>query len=204
MWKKQMFTICKTHLIQEVRSFILTCSKQRVMVDELVKISFGGDIMCSKDQSLAVYRKYGKYNYQDYFEGLKPLFDDSDYVLANLETPISDIQDYTCSSISFNTRSSILKSIKDCGISFLSTANNHCLDRGVEGIEETIKNLNNYGIDHSGTFLFKNESERFFIKDIKGIKFAFICCTYGTNSEHKGGNSGMESCSGGRFMVNCT
>ena len=156
------------------------------MAEELVKISFGGDIMCSQEQSSAVHNKFGEYDYRDYFKGLKSLFAHSDYVVANIETPISDKQEYTNSPINFNTPSLLLKAIKDCGINFLSTANNHCLDRGVEGINETINNLDKYGLDHSGTFLSKEGSDNIFIKEIKGIKFAFICCTYGTNSEHNG------------------
>ena len=154
--------------------------------NKYIKISFGGDIMCSKEQSLAVYNKYGKYNYHEYFEGLKPLFNDSDYVLANLETPITDNQEYSSSSINFNTPSSILEYIKECGIHFLSTANNHCLDRGVKGLEETITNLNKYGLEHSGTYETENDSETLFIKEINGVKLAIVCCTYGTNSEHNG------------------
>ena len=48
------------------------------------------------------------YAYESKIEkyGQLDLFEDSDYVIANLETPISDRQEYTSTSINFNTPSS--------------------------------------------------------------------------------------------------
>lgn len=152
---------------------------------KFVKITFGGDLMCLQEQNQAIMKKYGKYYYNDALSSLSELFDDSDYTIANLETPISDDQ-LSAEQICFNTPPNFLKAIKDCGIDFLSTANNHCLDRGIYGLKDTIAYLDKYGIEHSGTYLTKESSDSIFYKEINGLRIAIICCTFGTNSEHNG------------------
>ena len=154
--------------------------------NNIIKITIGGDIMSLKEQNEAIQRKYGEYDYRDYLVGIKSILESSDYCIANLETPICDSKPYTDSDYIFNTPSSILDAIKNVGFDFLSTANNHCLDRGYEGIRETIEALDNRGLHHSGTFINNNEDQRFFLINIKGVTFALVCFTYGTNSEHNG------------------
>jgi poly-gamma-glutamate synthesis protein (capsule biosynthesis protein) len=155
------------------------------MRDGLLKISFGGDLMCLQAQNEAVLRKYGTYNYKNVMSGLKPLLLESDMVLANLETPVSEAN-LSEEQICFNTPDSFLDAIKDAGIGFLQTCNNHCLDRGVDGIVATLENLDKRGIDHYGTYLTREDSERVYVKEIAGVKIAVVCCTFGTNSEHNG------------------
>ena len=116
---------------------------------------------------------------------LKPLFAESDYVIANLETPLSDAG-LSEEQICFNTPASFADAIKKAGIHFVQTANNHCLDRGVEGMEQTLAVLDSIGLEHSGTYRTLEDSDRLFVKEIAGVKVAIICCTFGTNSEHNG------------------
>ena len=54
----------------------------------MIKLSFLGDIMCLKAQNDAVMKKHGEYRYDGYLSGLAPLLKDSNYVIANLESPI--------------------------------------------------------------------------------------------------------------------
>lgn len=155
------------------------------MKNGFLKISFGGDLMCLQAQNEAVMRKYGCYDYKETLAALKSLFEDSDYVVANLETPLSSAG-LSEEQICFNTPSSFAEAIKEAGIHFLQTCNNHCLDRGVAGLEQTLDVLDKNGLEHSGTYRSKEESDEIFVKVIAGVKVAFICCTFGTNSEHNG------------------
>ncbi|MGM9709185.1 MAG: CapA family protein [Prevotella sp.] len=166
----------------------------------LIKITFGGDIMSLKEQNEAVLRKHHRYDYSEYLSEVKSLLETSDYSIANLETPICDSKPYTDSDYIFNTPSSLLDSIKEAGFDFLSTANNHCLDRGYEGIRETIEALDRKGLEHSGTFIDSNEENRFSLINIKGVTFALICFTYGTNSEHNGVMLDNTQMGGGKYL----
>ena len=67
------------------------------------------------------------------------------------------------------------------GIDLLSTSNNHSLDKGYSGIESTISFLDAAGIAHTGTYTSKENQNTILVKNIKGIKIAFISFTYGTN-----------------------
>lgn len=155
------------------------------MTDGLLKISFGGDLMCLQSQNEAVMHKYGLYDYDETLATLKPLFAESDYVVANLETPLSKAG-LSEEQICFNTPATFAEAIKKVGIHFVQTANNHCLDRGVEGMEQTLDVLDRLGLEHSGTYRTKEDSDILFIKEIAGVRVAIICCTFGTNSEHNG------------------
>jgi hypothetical protein len=152
-----------------------------------IRITFVGDIMCQREQSSAAYKRYGRYCYEKAFTPVRQLFQASDYVVGNLETPISDESlGFSRESYRFNTPESFLSALKWCGFHFLSTANNHCLDRGIVGLEHTARFLDRYEIAHSGTYLNKNESQKVFIKKICGVKIAILSFTYGTNSEFYG------------------
>ena len=153
-------------------------------MSDLIKIIFVGDIMCLHEQSAAALKKYGKYNYDEIFDKVAGLFHGSDYVVGNLETPVAgEGLGYTSTDMVFNTPGDFLDGLKGAGFTFLSTANNHCLDSGVEGLRNTIDNLKLRGFDSSGTYKTKEESDRIFVKEISGVKFAFLCFTYGTNSD---------------------
>lgn len=155
------------------------------MKADLLKISFTGDIMCLKEQNSALTNTYGELLYSETFRYSTKLFAGSDYVVGNLETPISRHQ-LSKEDICFNTPPIFLQALKDCGFNFLSTANNHCLDRGLDGLNQTLEYLDMHNLDHSGTYNNFSESNELFIKNIKNCRIAIICCTFGTNSERNG------------------
>ena len=156
----------------------------------MIKLTFLGDIMCLKAQNDAVLKKYGEYRYDEYLSDLYPLLEDSDYVVANLETPIIKPpytpQKTTQLDVRFATPSTILHEVKKSGIDFVATCNNHCLDRGIEGLDETLQCINEVGIDNSGCYLTKDVSEGIFVKKRGNLKISFVCCTFGTNSQLNG------------------
>lgn len=138
---------------------------------EYVKISFAGDIMCLKEQNEKLSgSKDLAIAYFDTLKAVKPLFADSDYVIGNLETPVcsSGLSD---AAICFNTPIEFVKAVKECGFNFVSTANNHCLDRGVDGIDETIDNLDHLGIEHSGTYKTPIDANRLFTREMGGVNW---------------------------------
>lgn len=147
-----------------------------------IKISFIGDIMCEKPFLYAAKTDENTYDFEKAFFGLKDLFQKSDYVIGNLETVCAgEDKRYTRDLYSFNTPDSFINALKKCGINFVSTANNHCLDRGVEGLKRTLDILDSQGIGHTGTYRSKEEYEQPCIIEIKGLKLGFAACTYGTN-----------------------
>lgn len=145
-----------------------------------LKITFLGDILCQM-QMLEAYRQGNEYNFDSIFTPSKELLKKSDYVIANLETPISENNTNLTSSLySFNTPFEFAQSIYSSGIDCVSTANNHCLDRGIEGISSTIKSLNKIGLSHTGCF-YQPQKENLIVS-INGIRLGIMSYTYGTNA----------------------
>lgn len=149
-------------------------------------LTFTGDILSTRSQNKRAYIGKGKYDFSSYFSKLKYFFKESDYVIGSLETPIAGKgAKYTDSETCFNTPDEFLKALKNVGFKMLTTATNHCLDRGIKGLYRTINQLDKIGLDHTGTFIDNNDSN-FLLKDFEGIKVAFISYTYGTNSASNG------------------
>lgn len=145
-----------------------------------VKISFTGDIMCEAIQINSHKVDEEKYDFSEIFSDMRNYFKRSDYVVTNLETPVAGVKFGFCDKkFSFNTPEEFLIAIKDMGVNLVTTANNHCLDRGVEGLIKTIETLDRYNLSHIGTYNKKNKG---FIKSIDGIKVGFLSYTYGTNA----------------------
>lgn len=148
-----------------------------------MRISFTGDIMCTMEQLDSLKIKNGSH---DYYAMLKPaenIMSKSNLVVGNLETPIAGKKfGLTDHKWSFNSSVDFGLAIKKSGIDTVTTANNHCLDRGVDGLLETLKNLDEIGLHSTGTNASKS-GDRFIIKDIEGIKIGILSYTYGTNAK---------------------
>lgn len=164
-----------------------------------LKLSFTGDLMALIPQNdIAFDKNTGKYNYDGIFDKITYILKNSDYLVGNLETPIAGEElGYTKEPTVFNTPLAFAQSIKKAGFNFVSIANNHCLDRGVIGLKNTILNLENIGLEYSGAYLTEELSENPFVKDIQGIKVAILAYTYGTNSKWQNNELHGES----RYLV---
>ena len=81
----------------------------------------------------------------------------------------------------FNSPEELAYDLADMGIDVLSTAGNHCLDKGFSGLSNTLNVLDNANISHTGTARTEEERDTILFKDVNGIKVAFISYTYGTN-----------------------
>lgn len=125
-------------------------------------------------------------DFKPQFAAAKRLLLDSEYVIGNLETPINPSRPTSKFDICFNSSIEYLEAIKDLGVRFVSLANNHVLDQGVEGLTETINCVETLGLDYSGAYKCEEDSERIFTKEIGGIRFSILCHTFSTNSQVNG------------------
>ena len=143
----------------------------------MIKISFLGDIICQLP-FLKAAQKRGN-DFYTAFEGLQPLLQDSDYVVANLETPIAGKEaGYTNDIYSFNTPAEFLDALKRLKIDLYLTANNHCLDRGIKGLKNTIQELDKRQMTHTGT-----GPTRYHLAKLKDTTIAFLNYTACVNED---------------------
>lgn len=145
------------------------------------KITVIGDIMVEPPFMQQV-EQGGKYDFKPSFAPLKSILKESDYVIGNLETPLAGEEGgYTKVLVSFNSPDTLLDALKDIGIDAVSTANNHSLDRGYEGLVRTVETLDRYGIAHTGTYPEDFQGDRVHYFTVGDTKYALIACTFSTN-----------------------
>lgn len=146
----------------------------------MIKLTFLGDIMCKKEL-LEVYKKENEYDFSDIFCKMKSYFEKSDLVIGNLETPISkNEKELTSEKYSFSSPYNFAKSVYEAGIKCVSTANNHCMDRGIEGLKSTIDSLNEIGFLHTG--IYKDDKREPLLLNVGNLKIGVLSYTYGTNA----------------------
>ncbi len=147
------------------------------MIDsKTIKLSFTGDLMCE----LPLLRERKHLDFSNIALPIKTTYG-SNYVVSNLETVFAGKEKgYTKDIYSFNSPDEFLEVVKESEIDFVSTANNHCLDRGILGLDRTIKKLDEMGIGHTGTFLTEKENP-YTVVELNGLKLGLVGFTYGTN-----------------------
>jgi len=153
-----------------------------------MKITIVGDIMAELPIVTAAKKKSGSYDFKPMFREVKPLFAEADYVIGNLESPLAGEEAlYSQHYFAFNTPDEMVDAIQDAGIDLLSTVNNHTFDRGREGLERTIRVMDEKKMAHTGTYLPGAERPEAFYFEVDGTRFAVIAYTYGTNYNGSGG-----------------
>ncbi len=165
--------------------------------DITINMTVAGDILCHNTNFWDAYvAELDDYDFSYSFEDIKKYFDNADVAIGVLETNFAgrDIG-YTNYPL-FNSPEHLATDLKELGFDILGTANNHCLDKGFSGMVSTLEELDKAGIDHMGTYATEEDSKEYLIKDVKGIKMAFLTYTYGTN--------GIPIPTGKEFSVNIT
>ncbi len=141
-----------------------------------------GDIMCHNTNFQDAYNSSTKsYDFSYYFTDVKKYLQEADITVGNLETTLAGAKRGYSGYPTFNTPEILAKNLKAAGFNVVSTANNHCMDKGYSGIESTIDFLDKADIAHTGTFKSKKDQETILIQNVKGINIAFLSFTYGTN-----------------------
>ncbi|WKZ68197.1 MAG: CapA family protein [Melioribacteraceae bacterium] len=159
----------------------------------IVNFSVVGDLMCH-----SVQYKYAKsdsgYDFSENFEIIKPFLKDADFTFGNLETVLAGEKVGYSGYPLFNSPDEYLYAIKDAGFDLLVTANNHSLDKGKKGLLRTIEQIKESGIYHTGTFSSQFERDSIIIYEAKGLRFALLAYSYGTN--------GMQIPKGEQYLIN--
>ena len=157
---------------------------EKTDIDEDINFSMAitGDIMCHNTMYQDAYDSSTKsYDFSYYFDDIKQHIQTADIAIGNLETTFAGSKVGYSGYPTFNTPEILAKNLKKTGFDVVSTANNHCIDKGYKGIESTIKYLDEADLSHTGTFTSKENQEKILIKNVKNVNIAFLSFTYGTN-----------------------
>lgn len=150
--------------------------------DQHFSMSAIGDIMCHNSQYKDAYvSSTNTYDFSYVFEDIKNYISEADIAVGNLETTFAGKEKGYSNYPRFNTPEQLAYNLKDFGIDVLSTANNHSMDTNFAGIVSTLNYLDDAEISHVGTSATAADQNKILIKDVNGIKIAFLAFTYGTN-----------------------
>lgn len=165
--------------------------------DQNAVISFVGDILIHEDLYKSVMK--GSKSFSQLWKKTEALTRQADFSVGNLEGPtaiglnrrgqmvgdVGHVYDGTVFSgtnFSFNFHPRILQDLKQTGYDLLTVANNHSLDRGFLGVDQTIDEARAVGLPTVGTRKSTERNAEFYhISEIKGLKVAFLGCTEMTN-----------------------
>jgi len=143
---------------------------------------FVGDVMQHDGQIEAAYNSKTKdYEYDDGFKFVKPIINQYDIRVANLEVTQAGkpFKGYP----QFSAPDELSEVLVNSGFNVILTSNNHSCDRGSKGVIRTLDVLDELGVPHTGTF--RNQQERDenypLIVEKNGFKVAMLNYTYGTN-----------------------
>jgi poly-gamma-glutamate capsule biosynthesis protein CapA/YwtB (metallophosphatase superfamily) len=123
-----------------------------------------------------------RYDFDPMFVEMKPIVEAADVALCHEEVPFAAPGDPLRSYPVFAAPHQIAAWIGSMGWDACTTASNHSMDAGVDGIVETADLLEAAGVAHVGTF--RSPAERrtpVLITTDQGVKVAIVAATYGLN-----------------------
>jgi len=100
-------------------------------------ICFTGDLLLDR----GVREQINKKGVPFLFKNVVPVFSQSDYVVANLECPVTTKKQPVHKKYIFRAEPEWLGYLKNAGITHLAMANNHTYDQGRSGITDTRDNI---------------------------------------------------------------
>lgn len=155
-------------------NYINQISSGRIILNDVeskISILITGDLClvnrvknyCSEENASKIYGNY-----------LKEL-KDKDFSITNLECPITDSNEpIQKSGPTIKAGSQCSKIVKAGNFDLVTLANNHIMDYGEKGLNETIENCKKEGIDYVGVGKNIEEANKVFYKIIKNKTIAII------------------------------
>jgi poly-gamma-glutamate capsule biosynthesis protein CapA/YwtB (metallophosphatase superfamily) len=150
---------------------------------DTLRLIFAGDIMGHSPQiSSAQIGNTGKYNYEPCFRYVKPVLEQADLAIGNLELTLPGKPPYSGYPM-FRSPDELALALKGAGFDILVTANNHSNDSRALGVTNTILTLRDNMFLQTGTFLNARDRAAHYPLMVykNGFKIALLNYTYGTN-----------------------
>lgn len=149
------------------------------MSNDMVRLLIGGDIVPTRS-NINVFEtpESGKLVDSD----LKELLTDADYRIFNLEAPFTDRtgtqagQGISKVGPTLSAPKKCVNGLKVLGADFVSLANNHILDYGSAGLQDTTETLKQAGISYGGAGADKVLAATPFYAEVKGVRIGIYCC----------------------------
>jgi poly-gamma-glutamate synthesis protein (capsule biosynthesis protein) len=121
------------------------------------------------------------YDFGPVLAGVEPLVSGADLAICHLETTLAPPEGPFSGYPVFSVPPEIAPALAETGYDACSTASNHVYDKGADGIDRTLDDLDDAGIDHAGSARNEAESEEPTILEADGVAVALLSYTYTFN-----------------------
>lgn len=124
----------------------------------------------------------GTMDYTSFYKDIKKYISEADIAVINQETILGGSEFEYSGYPTFNSPWEIGTAAIDAGFDIFTCATNHSLDKGFKGIEqERIFFADHPEVTALGTYSTEEDSEKITYYEEKGVTFALLNYTYGTN-----------------------
>ncbi|WP_327261870.1 CapA family protein [Streptomyces sp. NBC_01232] len=123
----------------------------------------------------------GGHDFRKILAGVKPLVSTADLAICHHEIPYGRPGGPYTGYPTFKAPHQLADALKDAGYDSCSTASNHTLDDGYEGLARTLEHLDRVGVPHVGSARSAEEARNPALMAAGGAKVAQLSYTYGTN-----------------------
>ena len=138
--------------------------------EDSVLLAFVGDVMLAR----TVEEFAGKYGVFYPFAPVAQTLGQADIAVGNLECAIASGGERFDKYYTFRAHPALAEGLGRSGLNVMSLANNHILDFGGEGFEETMRYLEEQGIAHLGAGANAQEAARPLVREVNGVRIAVL------------------------------
>jgi poly-gamma-glutamate capsule biosynthesis protein CapA/YwtB (metallophosphatase superfamily) len=122
------------------------------------------------------------YDFRPMFADLRPIVSRADLAVCHLEVPLSPTGKDISSWPAFNAPPQLAAALRWAGYDACSTASNHSMDQGPQGVAATLEVMDRAGLRHPGMARTPHEAHQSTILQVRGLQVALLNYTYGLNS----------------------
>ena len=148
--------------------------------EEVTILSTGDNLIHEKLYQNA-HRDDGSYDFTPMYAKIKPFVQAADIATVNMETPMASGE--PSGYPHFNTPTAAGAALIDTGFDVMSAANNHMVDRGSQGLMETLQYWQSQGVPYVGGYMSDDDMWTQRIIEVNGIKVAFLGFMTFTNQD---------------------
>ncbi len=125
---------------------------------------------------------HGKRDYEPLFAGIKPVIEAADLAICHMEVPIATAAGPFEGYPLFYAPPEVATAVAATGYDTCSTASNHTLDHGADGVRTTLDTLDAAKIGHTGSARTEQEARTPLVRDVNGVKVGQVSFTFGLNA----------------------
>lgn len=159
--------------------------------DHCVSVAVSGDLLFHEGLwspfAIPTNEAGENFDFMPLLEGQKAYLDQADLAICQMETPLAPVRGPYLGYPEFSTPPELAKTVKAIGYDVCTTASNHTIDQGTEGLVRTLDVLDAAGIAHTGSYRAEGERDEPLIVEANGAKVAIMTSTFslnGLNAEH--------------------